>query len=170
MFQNQKLDNKPSLRQLPPNLHLAKTNAKETLSHHQMLTGLFLMTQENGSIIARVWGWFAYSYCSAYHRQDHGCLYAEVWGVYEEERWCTWSTPTAAATSNGERRRFSTEFAAEAQMHRRPITGSFERFDKSRQPSLMGYLRLVVMRMWTWDWTTEGSTLLVLVFSLYFSF
>ena len=68
------------------------------------------------------------------------------------------------------RPRFSTEFAAEAQMHRRPITGSFERFDKSRQPSLMGYLRLVVMRMGTWDWTTEGSALLVLVFSLYFSF
>ena len=93
MFQNHKLDNKPSLRQLPPNLHLAKTNAKETLSHHQMLTDLFLMTQENGSIIARVWGWFAYSYCSAYHRQDHGCLYEEVWGVYEEERWAHEAPP-----------------------------------------------------------------------------
>ena len=30
------------------------------------------------------------------------------------------------------RPRFSAEFAAEAQMHRRPITGSFERFDSSR--------------------------------------
>ena len=30
------------------------------------------------------------------------------------------------------RPRFSTQFAAEAQMHRRPITGSFERFDSSR--------------------------------------
>jgi hypothetical protein len=31
------------------------------------------------------------------------------------------------------RPRFSAEFAAEAQMHRRPITGSNERFDKSRE-------------------------------------
>ena len=31
------------------------------------------------------------------------------------------------------RPRFSAEFAAEAQMHRRPITGSYERFDKSRE-------------------------------------
>jgi hypothetical protein len=31
------------------------------------------------------------------------------------------------------RPRFSVEFAAEAQMHRRPITGSYERFDKSRE-------------------------------------
>jgi len=31
------------------------------------------------------------------------------------------------------RPRFSTEFAAEAQMHRRPITGSYERFDSSRE-------------------------------------
>jgi len=30
------------------------------------------------------------------------------------------------------RPRFSTEFAAEAQMHRRPITGSYERFNSSR--------------------------------------
>ena len=30
------------------------------------------------------------------------------------------------------RPRFSTEFAAEAQMHRRPITGSYERFNNSR--------------------------------------
>ena len=29
------------------------------------------------------------------------------------------------------RPRFSTEFAAEAQMHRRPITGSYERFNSS---------------------------------------
>jgi len=31
------------------------------------------------------------------------------------------------------RPRFSTEFAAEAQMHRRPITRSYERFDNSRE-------------------------------------
>jgi hypothetical protein len=31
------------------------------------------------------------------------------------------------------RPRFSAEFAAVAEMHRRPITGSYERFDKSRE-------------------------------------
>ena len=31
------------------------------------------------------------------------------------------------------RPRFSTEFPVEAQMHRRPITGSYERFDNSRE-------------------------------------
>lgn len=30
------------------------------------------------------------------------------------------------------RSKFSTEFSAEAQMHRRPIIGSYERFDSSR--------------------------------------